>query len=122
MAPLQRTGGTVRIFGYEPAVIMYALNAVVALLVAWGLHLTTGQVDAVSVIATSVLSIAVAVMTRPIVVSGIAAAAASGLTALAAFGLDLSQEKISTTVMVGSIVMMFLLRPNVTPTAKLARL
>ena len=34
-----------RILGYEPAVIVYAVNAAVAALVAWGLDLTADQIS-----------------------------------------------------------------------------
>jgi uncharacterized membrane protein len=104
-----------KIFGYEPAAILYGVNAAVALLVAYGLDLTQDQVSAVSVLATAILSIVVAVMTRPIVVSSITAAAATALSAVAAFGLELSAEQISTAVTAGSIVLALALRANVSP-------
>lgn len=80
-------------FGYEPAVLLYALNALVALLVAFGLDLSQVQVAAVTTIATALLTIAAAVFTRPVVVSTVTAALASLLTAAAAFGLHLSANQ-----------------------------
>lgn len=104
-----------RIFGYEPAAIAYAVNALVAMLVAWGLDLTQDQVAAVSTITTAILAAVVAAMTRPVVVSTITGAAATVLTAFVAFGLHLSADQISTAVTVGSIVLALLLRANVSP-------
>ncbi|WP_329521142.1 hypothetical protein [Spirillospora sp. NBC_01491] len=110
-----------KIFGYEPAVIIYAVNAAVAALVAWGLDLTAGQVAAVTTIATAVLAGVVAVMTRPVVVSAVTGAAATVLTALAAFGLDLTADQISTSVTAGSIVLALLLRQAVSPAPAVSR-
>lgn len=104
-----------RIFGYEPAVILYAVNAGVALLVAYGLDLTTGQVEAISVITTAILAAAVALMTRPVVVSTVTGALATVMAAVAAFGLEFNGEQIGATVGALSLAMMLLLRPNVSP-------
>jgi hypothetical protein len=104
-----------KIFGYEPAVILYAINAAVALLVAYGLDLTQDQVSAVSVIATAGLAIATAALTRPMVVSTITGAVGTALAAVAAFGLELSAEQIGATVTALSIVLALLLRSNVSP-------
>ncbi|GAA3957679.1 hypothetical protein GCM10023085_45220 [Actinomadura viridis] len=104
-----------KIFGYEPAVIAYAVNAAVALLVAYGLDLSQDQVSAVSVINTAILAAVAAAMTRPVVVSTITGAAATVLAAVAAFGLELSTEQIGATVTALSIVLALLLRQNVSP-------
>lgn len=104
-----------RIFGYEPAVIAYALNAGVSLLVAFGLELSTGQVQAISVITTAILAAAVAAMTRPVVVSTITGAAATVMAAVAAFGLEFNAEQIGATVGAMSIALALLLRQNVSP-------
>lgn len=105
-----------KIFGYEPAVIAYAINAGVALLVAYGLDLSQAQVQAVAVITTAVLAAVAAAMTRPVVVSSITGAAATVLAAVAAFGLDLTSDQIGATVTALSIVLALLLRQNVSPT------
>ncbi|MBC6458437.1 hypothetical protein [Actinomadura sp. HBU206391] len=106
----------VRIFGLEPAAILYAVNAAVALLVSYGLDLTRDQVSAVTVIVTGVLAAAVAALTRPVVVSTITGAAATVLTAMAAFGFELTADQIGATVTALSIVLALLLRQNVSPT------
>lgn len=104
-----------KVFGYEPAVIVYAVNAGVAALVAWGLDLSADQTGAINTIVTAVLAAVVAAMTRPVTVSAITGAAATVATALAAFGLHLTADQIGASVTVGSIVLALLLRQNVTP-------
>ncbi|MFF5261385.1 hypothetical protein ACFY4C_20775 [Actinomadura viridis] len=104
-----------KIFGLEPAVIAYAVNAAVALLVAYGLDLSQDRVAAISVLSTAILTVVTAVMTRPVVVSSITAAVATALSAVAAFGLELSAEAIGATVTALSIVLALLLRQNVSP-------
>jgi hypothetical protein len=108
-------------FKFEPAVWLYALNAGVALLVAFGLPLSQGQVAAVTTIATAVLTVVAAAMTRPVVVSTITAAVASLLTAAAAFGLHLSANQTGAVVTALSIALALLLRQNVTPSPALVR-
>ena len=110
-----------KIFGYEPATILYAVNAAVALLVSYGLPLNHDMVAAITVIATAVLTIATAVMTRPFVVSSATAAVGSLLAAVAAFGLHLSGDQIGTAVTALSVVLMLLLRQNVSPSPAMAR-
>lgn len=102
-------------FRAEPAVIAYAVNAVVALLVSYGLPMSQGQVEAVAVITTALTAVVAAVMTRPVVVSGITGALATIMAALAAFDWNLTADQISNTVAVASIVLALLLRQNVSP-------
>ncbi|HEY9412503.1 MAG TPA: hypothetical protein VIP77_23210 [Jiangellaceae bacterium] len=104
-----------RIFGYEPATILYGVNAAVALLVAYGLDLSKDQVSAITLIATALLTVATAVMTRPVVVSSVTAAVGTCLSAVAAFGLHLSADQIGASVTALSIVLALLLRQNVSP-------
>lgn len=104
-----------RIFGYEPAVLIYAANAAVALLVSFGLGLNAGQVSAITVLATAVVAVATAVMTRPIVVSAVTGAVGTALAAVASFGLEFSAQQIGAVVTALSIVLALLLRQNVSP-------
>ena len=106
-----------KLFGYEPAVWLYSINAGVALLVSYGFPLNSGQVAAISTIATAVLTIATALLTRPIQVSALTAAVGTGLAAAAAFGLHLTGDQIGTTVAALSIVLALVLRANVSPAA-----
>jgi hypothetical protein len=104
----------------EPAVILYAVNAVVALAVSFGLHLTATQTAAVATIATAVLAIATGALTRPVEVSVISGGLAAGLTAATAFGLHLTGSQIGATVTVLSLVLALILRQNVSPAAAAA--
>jgi hypothetical protein len=104
-------------FRYEPAMIVYAVNAAVALVVAFGANLSHDQVAAVTTVTTAVLAIVTAVLTRPIVVSTITGAVGTALAAVAAFGLHLSADQIGATVTALSIALALLLRSNVSPAA-----
>ena len=106
-----------RVFGFEPAIILYALNASVALLVSFGLPLGGDQVASVTVIATAVLAIWTAIVTRPVAVSAITGALATALAAVGAFGLELSGDQQGTLVTFVSVVLALLLRSNVSPAA-----
>lgn len=103
---------------FEPAILLAGLNALLALLVSFGLPLTHPQVAAVTTIATAVLAIVTVLMTRPIVVPTITGAVSTLLTAVAAFGLNLSTDQIGAVVALLSIVLGLILRTNVTPAAK----
>lgn len=105
----------VTIFGQEPAVIVYSVNALVALLVAYGLDLSQVQTAAISTIASALVAIVVTVMTRPIVVSALTGAVSTLMAAVAGFGLEFTADQIGATVTVLSIVLALVLRANVTP-------
>lgn len=105
-------------FKFEPAMYLYAINAVVALAVAYGAPLSHDMVAAITTIATAVFTVVAAAMTHPVNVSGITAAVGTALAAAAAFGLHLSGDQIGTTVAALSIVLALVLRQNVTPKAK----
>jgi hypothetical protein len=108
----------VKVFGLEPSVIVYGLNALVALLVSFGLPLSHAAVAAVATVATAVLAIVVAAMTRPVVVSTITGAIGTLLVAVGAFGLHFSTDQIGAATAFLSIVLALLLRQAVTPAAK----
>jgi hypothetical protein len=115
---LSSAGGVVKkvtILGQEPAVILFMVNALVALLVAFGLGLSQVQVAAISTIASAIVSIVVTLMTRPIVVSALTGAVTTLMTAVAGFGLEFTADQIGATVTVLSLVLGLVLRANVTP-------
>lgn len=103
----------------EPATIGYAVNAAVSLvisaLVYYGVPLDHIQVAALGTIATGVTAIAVAAMTRPIVVSAIGGAIGTILTAWGAFGPHLPADQIGAFVSAVSLALMLGLRTNVSP-------
>lgn len=105
----------ITIFGQEPAIILYAINSLVALLVAYGLDLSQVQTAAIATIATGVLAAIVAAMTRPVVVSALTGAVSTVMAAVAGFGLEFSADQIGASVTALSIVLALVLRANVSP-------
>jgi hypothetical protein len=99
----------------NPAAILYVVNALVAMSVAWGAHLTTQQTGVIDTIATGVLTVITAFMVRPVELPVAAAAAITVLTAFTSFGLHLSGSQIATGVAVASIAVGFLLHLMGTP-------
>ena len=102
---------------WEPAVYLYALNAAVALAVAFGLPLTDTQTAAVTTIVTAVLGGVAAFLTRPVEVSAATGALATALTAASALGLHLPAGATGTVATGLSAVLALLLRQHVTPAA-----
>jgi hypothetical protein len=115
--PAPNLSGVLNLIKTEPAVIMMGVNAGVALGVSWGLHLSTDQMGAVTIIATAVLSIITALLARPVSTPVIKGAVTSVLIALGAFHLHLAPSAIGTTVTALSIVLGLLFRQNLTPVA-----
>lgn len=111
----------VNVLKTEPNEVLYCLNALLAMLVAWGVQATPTQTGAILTIATAVITIITTAMTRPVQIALITGAATTVLTAAATFGFHLSTAQISTGVTVLSIVLALLLRQNVTPVANLAK-
>lgn len=107
-----------RNFNLEPAALIAGLNAVIALAVAFGLPLSADQSNAVIVVATGLLGLWIAVVTRPIVPAAVATTVGTILTALGAFNLNWSEEKIGTVVAATSVILGLAIRVNVTPVAK----
>lgn len=110
-----------KIFGYEPAVLLAGLNAAVALLVSFGLPLSSTQANAITVIATAGIGIWIALLTKPVAPTAVATLVGTALTALGAFHAHLSDTQVSSVVAVVSIVLGLLLRANVSPAPALAR-
>lgn len=104
----------------EPAVILYSMNALLALLIAYGLPLTKTQTAAVITIVTALLTVTAALATRPIAVSSVTAAVATIATAASTFGLHLTADQIGTGTTFLSLLLALVLRPNVSPTAPAA--
>lgn len=109
------------IFSRPVAVYLYAINAVVALLVSFGLPLDHAQVAAITTISTAVFAILTAVMTRPVDVPAISGAVAVIATAFGAFGMHLTTSQIGEGVTVLSIFLALLLHQNITPAPALQR-
>lgn len=105
-----------KIFGREPAAILYGLQALLAVAVAFGLFgLTEDSAAWVMTIANGVMALIVAVVTRPVVVSALTGAVQTILTGAIAFGLPLTEAQMGTVIAALSVVLGLILRPNVSP-------
>jgi hypothetical protein len=105
----------------NPAVVLYIVNAVIALAVAWGVHLSTDVTGAIDTIVTGGLTVIAAFLVRPVAVSAVIAALATIATAFSAFGLHLSQDKITATAAVVSLGLGALLHALGIPVVAAAR-
>jgi hypothetical protein len=97
-----------------PAAILYAVNAVVALVVSFG-FLTATQAHYVTTIATAVLGLAVAFLARPPAIPVISAGFASLLAGIAGFGVHLTSAQIGAVVTVVSMLAAYFTHQAVTP-------
>ena len=106
-------------FKYDPALYLYYLNAALALVVAFfpGLNLSSTVQAAIITIATAVLAAVSAVLVRPVHVAALVGAATTALTAAAAFGLHLSDNRMAALTSALSIVIPLILRLIVSPSA-----
>lgn len=105
-----------KILGREPAAILYALQAILAALVAFGVFgLTEESAAWVLTIGNGVMALIVAVVTRPFVVSALTGAVQTILTGLISFGLPLTTEEMGALITALSVVLALVLRPNVSP-------
>lgn len=98
-----------------PVALLYALNTAAALAVSFGFGWSEDRVAAFSTIATAVLAGATALMTRPVPIAIFGAAAATVMTAAAAFGFNWTPEQIGLTVAAISIILGFLTHQSVSP-------
>jgi hypothetical protein len=106
----------IKLFGREPAVILYVINALVAFLATIpAVGLTAESSGWVMTIASGVVALLVAVLTRPWVVSALTGALSTVLAGLASFGLPLTEQQTGTFVLLMSAVLGLLLRANVSP-------
>ncbi|MFF4417113.1 hypothetical protein ACFYY8_31720 [Streptosporangium sp. NPDC001559] len=104
------------IFGQEPAVILYVINALVAFLVTIpAVGLTEESAGWVMTIASGIVALLVAVLTRPWVVSALTGALSTILTGLASFGFPITEQQSAAAVILVSAVLGLVLRANVTP-------
>lgn len=106
----------VKLFGREPAVWLYVINAVVAFLVTLpAIGLTEESAGWVMTIATGAVALLVAMLTRPFVVSALTGALTTIFAGLASFGLPLTEQQTGAFVFLVSAVLGLLLRSNVSP-------
>lgn len=106
-----------KLFGRDPAAILYGLQSLLAVLVAFSV-LTGDAADYTMVIANGGMALIVALTTRPVVVAAITGAAQTILTGIVAFGLpglSFSTEQQGVIIAALSAVLGLLLRQNQSP-------
>jgi hypothetical protein len=110
-----------KIFGREPAVILHALQAVLAFLVTLPALNQLGLTEEVSgwvmTLAAGAVALLVAMATRPLVVSALTGAVQTILTGLVAFGLPLSEQSSGALIAALNVVLMLLMPLGLTPAA-----
>lgn len=104
----------------EPALLTGLTQAVIALVVALGAHLTTDQTGALLTATTAVLALVAAASSRPFQVATLTGALTAVGTALVAFGVHhISAGEISSVNAVVVALAALLLRAHVSPVASL---
>lgn len=104
------------ILGREPALWLTAALALLQLVVILA-HFPADQQNALSLIATAVFSILLAVFTRPVDTAAITGGIATILTAIGVFGVHLDPNTTSALNAVVAAVLALILRAHVTPAA-----
>lgn len=106
-----------KILGRDPAAILYGLQSLLAVLVAFG-TITGSAADYSMTIANGVLALIVAFTTRPVVVAAITGAASTILTGIVAFGLPgltFTDVQQGAAIAALSAILALLLRQNQSP-------
>ena len=105
-----------KILGREPAVWLYALQAILAALVAFGVFgLTEDSAAWVLTIGNGVMALVVAIVTRPFVVGALTGAVQTVLTGAIAFGLPWTEVQTGAAIAALSVILGLILRPNLEP-------
>ena len=102
---------------YEPAVIAWAVNGGLALLLAFVFHFTSTQEAAAATIVTALATIYTLVKAGPSGVPGILGALATAVTAAAAFGFHPSAQVLAVCTSIASVLLPLIFRMNLTPKA-----
>jgi hypothetical protein len=89
----------------NPAAILFAVNAVIALAISWGTHWSTDVTAIVDGVITAVVTLITTAATRPVNLQLIVGGAVALVTALAPFGLHLTTQQISSASVVLSLVL-----------------
>jgi hypothetical protein len=106
-----------KILGRDPAAILYGLQSLLAVVVAFGV-ITGDAADYTMTIANGVMALIVALTTRPVVVAAITGAAQTILTGIVAFGmpgLSFSTEQQGVIIAALAAILGLLLRQNQSP-------
>lgn len=106
-----------KILGRDPAAILYGLQSLLAVLVAFG-TITGSAADYSMTVANGAMALIVALTTRPVVVAAITGAAQTILTGMVSFGLPgltFTTEQQGVIIAALSAVLALLLRQNQSP-------
>lgn len=99
-----------------PAVIIGALNAVIALVVSFG-FLSPTAAHYVTTVATAVLGLVVALTTRPVVIGTVSTLFATILTGIAGFGVHMTDAQIGAVTTIATLLVTFFVHRSATPVA-----
>jgi hypothetical protein len=116
MSLLQRLKGLLTL---EPAVAAWVASGGLAAILITALHVNPVVAASIATIVSGAATIYTAVTARPIAVSMLVGALATGATALAGFGLHLSPDAIAAGAAILSTVLGLVFRANLTPAVKL---
>jgi hypothetical protein len=103
-------------FGREPALVIQAISALLALAVAFGVPgLNDGLAAAITAAITAAAAAWVALHVQPIAPTVFTGLITSLATLAAGFGLDLSQQQVGLVALAATALMAMLTRAQVTP-------
>jgi hypothetical protein len=94
-----------RFLKLNPAAILFAVNALVAMLVTWGLKLSPEQAGGITAAVTAALTIVTAATTRPVGLQVILGGVTAIAVAAGTWGIHLTTAQIGTGVTVLSIIL-----------------
>lgn len=106
-----------RLWRYEPAILAWALNGGLAVLLGNVFHITTTQEAAITTVLTACVAIFTAVRTRPVEAAAVVGALSTIAVAAGAFGLHLTSAQIGAGAAILSGIFALALRQNVSPAA-----
>ncbi|MBO0813621.1 MAG: hypothetical protein J2P30_00480 [Actinobacteria bacterium] len=102
----------------EPALILGAVQTILALIMGIGLNLSAGQAGAIEAVTSAVLALIVAVTVRPFPVPVLTGAVTAVVTLLVAFGVPHVSAGIVSSLNAAIVaVLTLVLRGHVTPAA-----
>lgn len=107
------------IFGQEPAFWTMFTQALLILLVSFGLNLSEVQTGAIIAVVNGVLGLALAFGTRPINIGVFVTLFQVLFTLIATFGLQVTSEQIGSATSFLGLILFLLVRQQVVPTATL---
>ena len=108
------------LWGREPTTIIAAADAGLALVVAFGLGLSTDQTGAVLAVVTALLGAAAAWATRPVAPAVFVGVARAAVALVVAFGLDLAPAQQGSILAAVTVVLALLVRQQVSPASSVS--